>query len=287
MAAAGYSFNVLIYIGECASKEIRGILLTFYEISLKFGILFSYVIGSVTNMPVTNAICAALVIGYGFAFWLLPESPLFLMKQHKSEEAKKSLRYLRESDYKIDDELKGFQLEIAELERTRRPFWQEIQTKATRKAGLILICMFFFFQMCGVNAVVFYTTTILIESGIKIDPFLATCILGVIQVVACFFATALVDRYGRKILLIISNAVMAVSLLGVGAYFQVKDSSDVSGFEWLPLALLCIYLSGFSAGVGSLTFVLLGEMLSLNAKRVNIYSVNVFFLSKNSLFSSP
>jgi MFS family permease len=269
IAAAGYSYNVLIYIGECASKEIRGKLLTFYEITLKCGILFSYALGTFTSLSTTNFICTALVIGYCVAFTcLLPESPLFLMKQHKSEQAKKSLRYLRGRHYKMDEELLSLQNEIAELERTRRPFWQEIKTESTRNAFLILIFMFFFFQMCGINAVVFYTTTILIESGIKINPFLATCILGSIQVISVLCATAFVDRYGRRILLILSNLVMMIGLLAVAVYFLVKESIDVSGFEWLPLASLCVYLIGFSFGVGSVTFVLLGEMFSLNAKRV-------------------
>ncbi|KAG5681837.1 hypothetical protein PVAND_011245 [Polypedilum vanderplanki] len=248
--------------------EIRGVLLSFYEITVKSGILFSYAIGSFTRQSITNAICGGIVVLYAIAFLFMPESPLYLMKQHKTEEAKKSLTYLRGRNYKMDDELTRLHLEIDELERNTKPFWQEIRTKATRKAFVIVMSMFIFFQLCGINAIIFYTTTILIESGITIDPFIATCMLGVIQVIGVLCSTALVDHYGRKILLIASNIIMIFGLLGVGIYFHLKEKTTVTSITWLPLVLFCIYFIGFSIGVGSVTYVLMGELISLNAKRV-------------------
>ncbi|KAG5683049.1 hypothetical protein PVAND_012356 [Polypedilum vanderplanki] len=295
IAASSFNFNVLVYIGECASKEIRGILLSFFEMSLKFGILFSYVIGSFTKQQVTNAVCASIVIFYAISFSFLPESPLYLMKQHKAEKAKKSLIRLRGSNFKIDDEMTNLKEEIEELERTKKPFWQELSIKATRKAFFILIAMFFFFQMCGINAIVYYTTIIFIESGLTIDPFIATCILGIIQVVSISCTLAFVDRCGRKPLLIISNAVMIFGLFGFGIYFHIKENINVSGFELLPLFMLGIFMIGFSIGVGNVTFVLMGEMFSLNAKRffgpltqfmnyLTSFSIAIFFpLVANSI----
>jgi MFS family permease len=111
-------------------------------------------------------------------------------------------------------------------------------------------------------------TTILIESGISFDPFVATAILGFIQLLAIISSTFFVDRYGRKILMILSNITMIIGLIGMGVYFYFKNTSSVSGFEFLTLVFLCIFLIGFSFGVGSVTFVLVGELFSLNAKKV-------------------
>lgn len=269
IAAGAYSFNVLVYIGEIASKEIRGILLSLYEVSIKLGILFVYILGSFTNLFVLNSICGLLVLAYAIGFLFVPESPLFLIKQHKFEKARISLQFLRGRDSKhIENELTTLQREIEEVEAAKTTFFQEIRVKATRNAFIILFFVFFFFQMSGNNAVIFYTTTILIESGIEIDPFIATIILGLIQVFAVSLSILFVDRHGRKILLIISNVVMMVGLIGVGVYFQFKVSSSLDSFRWLPIVFLCVYFLGFNSGVGSVSFVLLGELFSMNAKKV-------------------
>ncbi|XP_070504538.1 facilitated trehalose transporter Tret1-like [Chironomus tepperi] len=267
-ATGGYSFNCLTYIGEISSKQIRGILLTFYEINVKVGVLFVYILGTVTSLLVMNIIITAIVILYAFAFVALPETPMYLMIKGKTEEAKKSLKILRGNNYNCDAEMTEIQEEINEIEATKLSFAQEIKKKATRKAFIMVVIMFFFFQMSGINAVLFYMTTILIESGITFDPFIATAILGLIQLIAIISSTFFVDHYGRKILMILSNITMIFGLVGMGVYFHIKNTSSVSGFEFLTLVFLCIFLIGFSFGVGSVTFVLVGELFSLNAKKV-------------------
>ena len=68
--------------------------------------------------------------------------------------------------------------------------------------------------------------------------------------------------------MILSNITMIFGLVGMGVYFYIKNTSSVSGYEFLTLVFLCIFLIGFSFGVGSVTFVLVGELFSLNAKKV-------------------
>ena len=148
-ATGGYSFNNLTYIGEIASKQIRGVLLTFYEINVKVGVLFIFILGTVTNLLVMNIICAVIVVLYAIAFVCLPETPMYLMTKGKAEEAKKSLRILRGSNYNYDNEMTEIQEEINEIETTKLSFLQEIKKKATRKAFIMVIILFLFFQMSG------------------------------------------------------------------------------------------------------------------------------------------
>lgn len=148
-ATGGYSFNCLTYIGEISSKQIRGILLTFYEINVKVGVLFVYVLGTVTNLFLMNVIITVIVVLYAFAFIGLPETPMYLMTKGKTEEAKKSLKILRGSNYNYDAEMTEIQEEINEIETTKLSFVQEIKKKATRKAFIMVIILFLFFQMSG------------------------------------------------------------------------------------------------------------------------------------------
>jgi MFS family permease len=148
-ATGGYSFNNLTYIGEISSKQIRGILLSTYEINVKVGVLFIYLMGAFTNLLIMNLISGIIVVLYAFAFLLLPETPMYLMTKGRTEEAKKSLRILRGSNYNFDNELAEIQEEINELQSKKSNFMQEIKNKATRKAFIMTCILFLFFQMTG------------------------------------------------------------------------------------------------------------------------------------------
>lgn len=96
-----------------------------------------------------NIIIAVIVVLYAFAFVSLPETPMYLMQKGKTEEAKKSLKILRGSNYNYDSELAEIQEEIDEIEASKLSFLQEIKKKSTRKATIMVIILFFFFQMTG------------------------------------------------------------------------------------------------------------------------------------------
>lgn len=133
---------------------------------------------------------------------------------------------------------------------------------------MIIMCVFF--QMSGINAVIFYTTTIFIEAGVTMDPSIATIILGAVQAAATLSTVAFVDRFGRVFLLKVSFAMMIFSLIGIGTFFTFKTSGavNIEYINWLPLPSLCLFCVGFSAGLGSVPFILLGEFFSDDAKKI-------------------
>lgn len=99
---------------------------------------------------------------------------------------------------------------------------------------------------------IFYTNEIFGAAGGGIDPEIATIIVGVMQVVATFVASLVVDRLGRRILLLVSDAVMALCTLFLGIYFFMKqrDTESVDNLGWLPIVALCLFIVAFSIGFG-------------------------------------
>lgn len=122
--------------------------------------------------------------------------------------------------------------------------------------------------MSGVNAVIFYTTTIFDAANSGLDPTAATIIVGVIQVVATFLATIIVDKVGRRILLMISDFFMAVSTILLAVYFQLKeaDETQVENLGWLPVLALCLFIAMFSIGYGPIPWLMIGELFANNVK---------------------
>lgn len=99
---------------------------------------------------------------------------------------------------------------------------------------------------------------------------ICTVIIGIVQVVATFIAVMIVDKAGRKLLLIISAFVMAICTICLGIYFfmQKQDPESVKNIGWLPLASLILFIACFSIGFGPVPWLMLGELFSREIKSI-------------------
>lgn len=88
------------------------------------------------------------------------------------------------------------------------------------------------------------------------------------QVVATFVSTIVVDKLGRRILLLASGTVMALSTTALGVYFYLKDQdqTSVDNLGWLPVVSLCIFIIMFSIGYGPVPWLMMGELFSTDIK---------------------
>lgn len=271
LAGGAYCYNIPVFVGELASKEIRGLLLTLYQVSVKIGVVSIYMLGSTFDLFTLNIICASWLIIYTTVFLFLPETPVFLVRNNEIDKAEKSIKQLRGKYY--DAKLEISELQTLSEEASKAPkssFSVEFKKRETFKAFVIIIFIFFFFQMSGINAVIVYTTSIFIDAGVTMDPSVATIILGIVQVFATLATAAFVDRFGRVFLLITSFTMMIFGHFGIGTYFYLKDTQSelLADYDWLPLPSLSIFVIGFSLGMGPVPFILLGEIFSNDAKKV-------------------
>lgn len=131
------------------------------------------------------------------------------------------------------------------------------------------LSLMFFQQFSGINAVIFYTTVIFESAGSTMDPNVSTIIVGVVQVLMTFAAAVLVERAGRKILLVQSSAIMGLCLAVLGIYFHLKDHNhDVSAVGWIPLFSMVLYIVSFSLGYGPIPWMMMGELLAPEVKGI-------------------
>ena len=107
-------------------------------------------------------------------------------------------------------------------------------------------------------------------AGTDIDPNLSAVIIGSIQVILVGVSTVLVDRAGRKILLVISDTGMAISLAALGVFFYLKDETNngeaPEGLGWLPLLSLISYMITYNIALGSVPWLMMGELLPTRVK---------------------
>lgn len=90
-----------------------------------------------------------------------------------------------------------------------------------------------------------------------------------LQVLATYSSTLLVDKAGRRVLLLISSSVMAICLTVLGVCFHLQEHGyDVSSISWLPLASVAVFIIVFSMGFGPIPWIMLGELFPSNVKGI-------------------
>ena len=125
-------------------------------------------------------------------------------------------------------------------------------------------------QLSGVNAVIFFSVTIFNAAKTQLDSLLENIIVGGVQVVATALAAVLIDRLGRRVLLISSALIMICSLYGLGLYFWMLDNrhAEADSLNFLPLACLCLFIAAFSIGFGPIPWLMMSELFSPEVKGV-------------------
>lgn len=187
----------------------------------------------------------------------MPESPYYWVSKNQTEKAVSSLKWLRGNDYDYSTELQELQSEHQERENSKVSFAAAFGRKTSVKALIIMLGLMFFQQMSGINAVIFYTGFIFKAANTGIEGSLATIIVGVMQVIATFISSIIVDKLGRRILLLLSVSVMALCTIVLGIYFFLseKNPSSMESLGWLPIVAMCVFIVMFSLGFGPIPWV--------------------------------
>ncbi|XP_043268933.1 facilitated trehalose transporter Tret1-2 homolog [Venturia canescens] len=269
IGAGAACVTVPVYIGEIAEASIRGALGSFFPLLFSLGIVFVYVAGAYASYTLFNVTCSLALLPF-FAFvYLLPESPMWLVHRNLMKRAAKSLGRLRGKDYDVKTEIGTLRVEADRLENRRGGLRDLVGTRAGRKALVTCVGLMWFQQMSGIDAVLFYTVSIFQDAGSTIEPYIATIIIGIVEVVMSIVVAAVIDRFGRKPLLILSGSAMTLCLGVLGYYFHLKASgNDVSSIGWLPLTCLSMFNVVFSLGYGSVPFAVISELFPPETKGV-------------------
>lgn len=262
-----FCFVCPIYVGEIASKEIRGALLSLFQINVNFGSLFILTLGYFVSMKTINIVCTVIPIIFGIIFSFLPESPSILLIKKREEEATKVMKFLRGNSYELN-EIESIKVQSLSMLHCKKSFIEVLRVKSTQKALKIQLCLFFFFQMSAINVILFNSTKIFSIAGVDIDPGLSSIIIGLIALSSAFFASAFIDKFGRRILICSAYALVFCGLSGLGAFFTLQELNfNVDHLQWLPLTSLCVFMNAFNYGISPVTYTLLGEIFTAEAKK--------------------
>ncbi|GAQ91744.1 hexose transporter [Klebsormidium nitens] len=264
---------VPLYISEVSPPNIRGALGSVNQLAICIGILGALLAG----LPLSEnpgwwrtmfgiAVIPAVLLGVGMAW--APESPSWLFKHGRSADAEAAVRKLWGAADAAGTiaELKDSALAGKGEEEAG---WGDLFSKRYRKVTLIACALFLLQQFSGINAVVYFSTTVFRKAGVASD-IAASALVGAANVFGTVAASAMMDSQGRKKLLQSSFLGQAAMMILLAAGLTLPALEAYSGT--IAVVGTVLYVLAFSFGVGPVPGLLAGEILParIRAKGVSL-----------------
>lgn len=269
------SYTAPLYIAEVSPTHLRGGLVSLNQLAITLGILFSFII----NYTFTNfdgswrwmfgiGLIPSILLSLGMI--VLPESPRWLVSQHKLSEAVATLKQLRQSD-NVDAEIE----EIKNSFNLKQASFKEIFSPWIRPVLFLGAMLGFIQQVTGINTIIYYAPTIFQLAGFQdiSSSILATVGIGIVNVLATVFAIFYLDKLGRRPLLLSGLIGMFLSLVGLSAVFYFGE--QLSLLRWFAMACTFLYIICFAFSLGAILWVVISEIFPLEV-RATAMGVAVF-----------
>jgi SP family galactose:H+ symporter-like MFS transporter len=261
------SSGVPVYISEVAPADARGWQVSLFQLAITVGILLAYVVDYAFagiqgwRWMFGLAVVPAVIFGAGMFF--LPESPRWLLRRGDRETARAMLARIRGTQ-EIEAELREIEQSVTKAPESGR--FSDLFAPSLRPALVVGIGLAIFQQITGINTVIYYAPLIIQTAGISSasGAILATAGIGVVNVLVTILSMWLIDRKGRRPLLLTGIAGMAITLGLLGLVFRMSNQS--SGMAWLAVISLMAYVGSFAISLGPIFWLLISEIYPLKIR---------------------
>lgn len=289
-----------MYQSEMAPKWIRGTLVCAYQLSITVGLLAASVVNVITSrihnsssyrIPLGLQLVPALIITAGLL--ILPETPRFLVKKGRKEEAGISLSRLRRLDIthpalieELHEIIANHQYELTLGDDS----WKEIFVGTPQLArrtftgcGLQMLQ-----QLTGINFIMYYSTTFFGGAGIG-SPYTKSLIIQIINVVSTFPGLLVIESWGRRKLLMYGAIGMAVCQLFIASFTAAAGKDLVAASPTILMVFCSINIFFFASSWGPVVWVVTSEIypLKVRAKAMSISTASNWLLNFGIAYSTP
>jgi MFS transporter, SP family, galactose:H+ symporter len=268
---------VPLYLAEIMPVHLRGRGVGVFQLLLTFGILLgtfiNYLLADTHDWKLMFATSAVPAIILFIGCFFIPKSPRWLLMKGHSEKALKSLKYLNPIE-KANSERDSINNHLiqdnAEIGVGFTSFLRALGRRHFLVPFLIVICVAILGQTTGINSILQYSAIILSHAGLSSDSgaLLGTNLITAVNFIVTFIALCLVDRIGRKFLLIIGTALVTASLIYCGCIYAFCPLGDTKAI--LLMIGLVVYIIGFAIGPGACIFIILSELLPSNIRSLGM-----------------
>ncbi|XP_022124320.2 facilitated trehalose transporter Tret1-like isoform X2 [Pieris rapae] len=269
-----------IYMAEIVDPDIRGGLTLATRFMFHFGCILMVWIGeAVSYRAMNNWIIIAPLLSFA-AIYPIPETPYYLLKVGKEEQARKELCRLQENvgTEDIDTQFEKMKMHVTMEMQNPSSFFKFFSNKRYRKALIITFGLKLFYILSGTAVMQGLYITILIEGDIKLNPRKMVDLDVGIKVGIGILSALLVDRVGRRILLLWSFIGCSLSFAVLALYFGVRDyyTQAIQSIGYIIFSAFIIFVISNSLGLASVKEVIEVEFFPLNVRVMAVVSLHVF-----------
>ncbi|KAH8369391.1 hypothetical protein KR009_009632 [Drosophila setifemur] len=280
MSGGGCYVVLPIFIAEIADNAVRGALSSIHMMYVSMGMMIGFAMASYLSYYLMPCIIIALPVVFLLAIIGLAETPQYLLKHGRDDEAEKSFYFYKSltPPSPADKEASKHDAAKIEFDTFRRQVlsggitesitWRDFVNPPTLKIFGLILVLIICNQLSGSFAIFNYTSYIFAELGNSMDPNACTIIVGASQVVGLLCAVLLVDRLGRRILLLTSMLGMGLGELTIALVKSFASAEFLEQNGWLPLVLMCFVGCIASVGVIALIFIIIIEMLPAKIRSI-------------------
>jgi len=262
------SGTVPVYISEVSPAEARGWQVSLFQLAITVGILLAYVVDYAFSKiegwrwMFGLAVIPAAIFALGMLY--LPESPRWLAMKGNIEGARAVLARIRGTS-DVDAEMAEVEGTLVE-QKEKSGNISELFAPSLRPALVAGIGLAIFQQVTGINTVIYYAPIIIQSAGISSasGAILATAGIGIVNVLMTIVSMWLIDRIGRKPLLLTGIGGMIVSLGILGLSFQL--SMRTGALAWVAVISMMAYVASFAISLGPIFWLLIAEIYPLKIR---------------------
>jgi sugar porter (SP) family MFS transporter len=265
-----------LYIAEVAPTNRRGFLVSLYQLTIVTGILLGFLsnywlvdIDSVNNWRIMLSVMSAPALIFLIGLFFVPESPRWLLMKGEEQKARRILEKINGKAH-ADREVEMIRNTSADVADSG---YKAVFSKVFRKPLAVGVGMAVFQQITGINVIMYYAPTIFEKTGLNVDSAIyQTILIGLINLIFTIFAMFIVDKVGRKPLLIIGSTLMAISMLVVSLSFYYALDSVVT------LIAILVFIAAFASSLGVVTWVVISEIFpaSIRTKAMSLSIVSLW-----------
>jgi SP family sugar:H+ symporter-like MFS transporter len=268
LAVGSAALVVPLYLSEIAPTQIRGAISSLNQMMIVIGILAAFIVNAILassgdwRLMLGLAAVPSLILLAGMFF--MPETPRFLVRSGEEDEARDVLDEVTADDETPEEKVEEIQ-EVEEeeggLSLLREPW--------VRPALIVAIGLAVFQQFIGINTIIYYAPTTLTSVGFGPESAIyANLVIGTLNVVMTIIAIRIIDRVGRKPMLLFGLVGMVASLTILGLASELLAKPDSAGDPAAIVTLACLagFIVSFAATWGPVVWVMLPEVLPLSVR---------------------
>ncbi|KAF9408423.1 hypothetical protein HW555_011888 [Spodoptera exigua] len=270
---AGGCYNVVpMYVREISQDDIRGVLGSFIILFHNSGILAMFAMGANLNYYTVLWIVVWVPVLTIILMIKAPESPAFLVKTGKIDEAAKTIAFLRRldvNDKTIQTEIEYMKnQEVTYASLPKLSFKSLYQNKAWRRGFILNIILMTLRSNSGNMAVLNYAPAILKSAGVTWNPELQMLSFPAVMILASFISMSCVEKFGRKPIITISFAVAVLSHIILATTMLIQHQGG-STPGWLPVLAIVTFFAFFAGGISPMPYIIMTEMFNFQQKRLH------------------